>query len=294
MQRRLPHTASVWRRLGIGVVVIGMFATAGCGSEGAPTARSSSVASTDDSSSGASAASTAPTSSDPATTDSDTTAVTTDAPTTSAAPVTTSAPTTSAAPTTTTAPPLTAADLVLTPRAVGPIGFGTGVQPTIDVLTPVLGPPADDRSFELPDFDAATNTYTNAVDEVFAFPFARQVCFANGLCLSFGGATTAELQLVGYDYYGSPPAPPVLTTSSGLPLGARWADYPAAMTAYPGGCYSTGGGDSGGVTLVLQSSGDFFGVFEGESYVEQLPDPADVTVYGMYAGELVGYLYADC
>jgi len=214
----------------------------------------------------------------------------------------TTAPSTTAAPTTTpitTAPittaPITVADLRLSGTAVGPVAFGTGDTPALDVLAPLLGPPAADETATFPTADE-TGSYQNTDDEsIFAFPFLRRVCFDNGFCMSFGGASATELQLVGYDYFTAEvPVEPVLSTTEELPLGARWSDHLDAMTASAGGCYSQGFGESGGVTLVLISSGELFGAFDGETYTTAVPDAADVTVYGMRAGANPGYLYDDC
>ena len=222
------------------------------------------------------------------------------APTTSAAPSTTVAPTTTSAPTSTVAPttttaPLTAADLQLSGTAIGPVAFGTGAQAALDVLVPLLGAPATDTSATFPTADESGSFINEADESIFAFPFLRRACFDNGFCISFGGASVEELQFVGYDYFSAEdPIEPVLTTTQGLPLGARWSDFPDAMTANPGGCYSQGFGESGGATLVLQSSGEFFGTFDGETYTTAVPDPAEVTVYGIRSGSNPGYVFDDC
>jgi hypothetical protein len=175
------------------------------------------------------------------------------------------------------------------------VAFGTGVDPALALFTPLLGPPATDESREYPYADEVSGSYLDDENGVFAFPSLRRICFGNGLCTSFGGRSVDDLQLVGYDYFtAEDPVEPVLTTTLGLPLGARWSDFPDAMTAQAGGCYSQGFGDSAGVTLVLVSSGEFFGTFDGETYTSALPNPAEVTVYGMQSGENPGYLYDDC
>lgn len=224
----------------------------------------------------------------------------TDVPTTLAAATTTEAPTTTETPTTTVAPTttaaLTAADLDLDAAAIGPVTFGTGVDAALAVLVPVLGTPSVDVTDEFPTaLDGGS--WTNDEEGIFAFPHLRRLCFANGLCISFGAATPTDLQLVGYDY-GSPetPAGPQLTTVTGVPMDARWSDYLDAMTAFPGGCYSQGYGDAGGVTLLLVSDGDPFLVVDQTTFesISQVPDPSMVTVYGMFAGDNPGFLYDDC
>jgi hypothetical protein len=267
------------------ILVVAAFAVAGCGSDDAPTAVSASR-----DSSGAPPTSAPVTSAVPA--PATTAAPTTAAPATTAAPTTT-APTTTAAPT--TLAPLTADDLDLAATEIGPVAFGTGVEPTLAVLTPVLGAPATDESAEYPFADEVNGGYLDDADGFFAFPLLRRVCFANGLCIAFGGRSVDDLQLVGYEYFtAEAPVPPVLATTTGVPLGGRWSDHLDAMTVQAGGCYSQGFGAADGVELYLQSSGVLFGAFEGESYIESIPDPADVTVYGMLSGENPGYLYADC
>jgi hypothetical protein len=220
-------------------------------------------------------------------------------PTTTVAPTTTEAPTTTAAPTTeapTTTVALTAADLDLGAAAIGPVGFGTGVEPALAVLMPLLGTPATDDSHEYPTAMEGVG-WTDPDEGIFAFQYLRRVCFDDGLCTSFGGTTPAELQLVGYDYYSAEtPIEPALTTVNGVGLGDRWSDHLDAMTANEGGCYSQGSGESGGALLSLISDGDPFLVVDqvtGEA-TSQVPDPSMVTVYGIFAGDNPGYLYDDC
>ena len=226
-------------------------------------------------------------------------ATTTEAPTTTAAP-TTAAPTTTDAPTTTAAPtttvaPLTVADLTLMGTTVGPVAFGTGAAAALDVLVPLLGPPATDETATFPTDDGYGSFINEDEESIFTYPFLRRTCFDNGFCMSFGGAAPETVQFVGFEYFtAEEPADPALVTAQGVPIGARWSDHLDGMTAQGGGCYSQGSGESAGVTLVLASSGALFGTFEGETYTTAVPDPADVTVYGMYAGSNRGYLYADC
>ncbi|MCB1000060.1 MAG: hypothetical protein KDB40_12250 [Acidimicrobiales bacterium] len=287
----LRRTATVRPHHVAGLLAAASLLLAACGSDDASTTDGESTASTETAASESTVIDTtvAPT----------TTAV---APATSAAPApdstaptvpSTTAPATTAAPT--TVAPLVAADLDLGEAAIGPVAFGTGVDPAIAVLAAVLGVAAIDETHEYPYADEVTGVYLDDEDGIFAFPLLRRVCFANGLCTSFGGRDAADLQLVGYDYYSAEvPADPVLTTTAGVPLGARWSDHLDAMTADPGGCYSQGFGASGGAMLVLVSNGEFFGTFDGETYVTAVPDPSVVTVYGIFSGENPGYLYDDC
>jgi hypothetical protein len=67
------------------------------------------------------------------------------------------------------------------------------------------------------------------------------------------------------------------------------------MTVEQGGCYSAGYGQTAGVNLYLQSTGELFGSFdEAGNYVIGNPDPADVIVTSMSAGNLRLFLFGDC
>ena len=56
-----------------------------------------------------------------------------------------------------------------------------------------------------------------------------------------------------------------------------------------------GYGDSKGVSLTLQSSGTPFSSFDNDgNETTALPDPADVTVVQMQAGDQMIFLIGDC
>ena len=232
-----------------------------------------------------------------------TTSTTVPASTTTAATTTTStAPGTTIAADTTVAPATTAAtvgvsDLVLSDGGVGAVGFGTPDASTIDQLTPLLGAPTEDRRAAFPTADGSGD-FIDENDVAFARPFGRFVCFANELCLSFGGATADALVFLGWHYQHQSDAhqPPDLFTAAGLGPGVSWADHLGDITLSDGGsCYSVGYGSAGGIALALLSSGDFFGSYdENGQYVATTPPPEQVTVMSMTAGETEYFLYGDC
>ena len=195
--------------------------------------------------------------------------------------------------TTTTTPPLTPADLVLRSDGIGPLVFGAPVADTLGILTPVLGPTIIDESADYPNEPTPGQFESVEGDFGFAHPFERQVCFDNSLCITFGGSAPDRLAFVGWELGAGNP-PPLLTTA-GITVGVRWADFAGSMTVEQGGCYSAGYGQSAGVNLYLESTGELFGGFdEAGNYVVGNPDPADVTVTSMSAGNLRIFLFGDC
>ena len=86
-----------------------------------------------------------------------------------------------------------------------------------------------------------------------------------------------------------------LAAPSGLDVGSTWANFAGVMTVDTGGCFSVGSGASNGVRLTLQSSGTpFVTVDDVGNETPTTPDPADVTVVQMQAGEQVVFLLGDC
>lgn len=219
-------------------------------------------------------------------------------PPTSAAPTT--APATTAPPTTvpppTTPPPTVApetpADLVLDFDGVLPFAFGS---PDIDVvpgLVEVLGEPISDVSTEYPLDDEGT--FLDATEEeAYVAPFGRTVCFADGLCTQFGAGSDTALQFTGWRFEGD--GATGLATAGGITIGSLWADHADSITIDEGGCYGVGDGMAEGIELTLQSNGvPFVVVADDGSFSAGSPDPADVAVIGLRAGDLPVSLFADC
>ena len=240
--------------------------------------------------------STAPATSEPASTTTTTataeTTTTVAAGTTTEAPTTTAAATTTVAATTTTEPPLTAADLTLAANGISPFTFGAGDASVIAGLTVALGSPNLDRAQTYPIIDGGG--FLDATEEEgYTQPIGRTVCFTNDVCAQFGGATTDTLTFTGWDLTSD--AAPRLFTADGISAGSVWSDFPDAITIDDGGCFSIGYGDTAGVELTLLSAGDPFVLFDADgNYVAGMPDPADVSVLAMAAGDLPYFLFDDC
>lgn len=229
-------------------------------------------------------ASTAPTTAPP--TAPPTTAPPSTAPATTVAPTT--APPTTAAPT--TAPPLVLTDLVLRADAIGPLTFGDAPDTVIAALSGVLGAPISDAIAEYPTDEGAF--WSNAVTEAgFSAPHGRDACWANGLCVFFGGSTPDALEFVGYLQDAGPGA---LGTRSGVTVRTRGDDIPGAVTVFEGGCFATGGGEADGVDLILISDGTPFLEFVDDTYVSNTPEPWEVEVLSLSAGEQPFFLFGDC
>lgn len=271
--------ASSISRFGV-VAVCAAVALAACGGTDAPTVRESTTAT-----SGPGPTTTA----DPAasTVPVDTSVVDTTTPTTVAETTTTEAATT------TTAPPLTAADLVVRADGIGPLVFGAPAEVSIAVFNGVLGAPIVDESTTYPNQPTPGQFESVEGDYGFAHPFERLVCYDNGLCATFGGAAADRLAFVGWELVAGNPPP--LLTAAGVTVGSRWADFTGVMTVEKGGCYSTGYGQTAGVNMVLESSGEWFDkVDDAGNHSAGNPDPADVTVVGLNAGNLRIFLFGDC
>jgi hypothetical protein len=194
---------------------------------------------------------------------------------------------------TTTAPPLTPADLVLRSDGIGPLVFGAPVADTLGILTPALGPTIIDESANYPNEPTPGQFESVEGDYGFAHPYERQVCFNNSLCITFGGSAPDRLAFVGWEL--SAGNPPLLLTTTGITVGSRWADFAGSMTVEQGGCFTQGFGQTAGVNLYLESTGELFGGYdEAGNYVVGNPDPADVTVTFLSAGNLRIFLYGDC
>lgn len=215
----------------------------------------------------------------------------------SAATTTTAGPTTAApaapasgAPTTSVA--LTSASLVLRSDGIGPIGFGTADVSTIARLTGVLDDPVSDDTDHYPvPIDSRYATDASG-EEVFAYPYRRTTCYANGLCVFAGGATSSAMAFVGWDYVGD--LEPALHTTSGVTVGSTWAEFPT-MTVPIGGCYSEGAGSIDGIDLGIHSEGTpFGGVDDDGNFVVGRPDPADAIVTVLSIGDLPGFPALDC
>ncbi len=287
---------------GAGVVLVSAMLLMSCGSAASPKALDSSVS-----------ASTVPPTPNvpttlPETTLPDTTVLpeTTVLPTTApqattAAPTTmppaTLAPTTDAPITdapTTTAALVTIADLVLQPDGIGPLTFGTPAETVLAALSPLFGAPVQNTASQYP-VDMGDSTFQSVDGELsFVQPFGRYVCFSVSLRIWLGGATPDALNFTGWYFFDNTSSTP-LVTADGIGIGSRWADFSTVIDVFEGGCYSSGNGESNGVQLSLYSSGAWFTVFdENGKYINTTPDPADVTVTAMNAGDSEIYLNLDC
>lgn len=184
--------------------------------------------------------------------------------------------------------------LLLRADGFGRFPFGTPLAEVLVGSPLELGAPLSDTSSEYSN-PGADGQYLSADESTgFGFPVGRQYCWSE-LCLNFGGPDSTNFQLVGWQYVNSGTAPLFgLKNVDGVSIGSRWSDFPASISADPGGCYTIGGGvTTDGIFLVLQ--GGIFGKFNDDgSYEALVPDPSEVTVIQMNAGEQVVYLLEDC
>jgi len=182
--------------------------------------------------------------------------------------------------------------LVLRGDGIGKFALGSEVAVVIDGLSAQLGKIVTDETTAYPTADGLGQYQTNDGEFGFVAPVGRSVCWSVTLCAEFGGASGAAMSFTGWSYRADPTH--ALLSVSGVTLDMRLSDAPA-IHADEGGCYSVGSGTIDGIRLTLQSSGEPFGSFdESGNYVINVPDPADVTVTWMEAGEVPVFLYGDC
>ena len=218
---------------------------------------------------------------------------------------TSSASTTSAAPETTLAPvpPPTAASTIppappaplLLGDGIGTASFGDSDDDVLALLTPAFGGVASDTSQTL-DVNVGVDTWQSADGELqYTAPIAREVCFTNKVCVTFGGADAADLAFTGW--YVNDEGAPAAETIEGIHLGDTWATHLAAITRLSGGCYSYGSGTStDGIRIGMISSGEMFNYYDDatSTWLDGAPDPAVVDIVYLSAGDLVVSLFGDC
>ncbi len=215
----------------------------------------------------------------------------------STAPATTSpattVPSTSTAPSTTEArEPESPDDLILAFDGIRPLAFGTNDANVVATLVALLGDPISDESteYETPEAGRFVN---ESLEEAFVSRFGRTVCFTNGLCTQFGAGSATALQFVGWEFGGDDAAG--LATEDGITVGSLWSDHAEAIVADEGGCFAVGSGAADGVDVLMQSSGEPFMLVTADGGFEiGSPDPADVVVIALSAGDLPIQLFADC
>ena len=196
---------------------------------------------------------------------------------------------------TSTEPPttgdLTDLALVLRTDGLGPLPFGTSVVTALDLLTDRLGTPVSDLIREYPTADG--DRYLDEFgDFSFQYPFGRQTCFSNELCIESGGSTPAEIAFVGWSQSESESSP--LATESAVTVGMR-LDSVGSVRIDPGGCFAFGTGSIDGIALQLQSFGEpFTEVADDGSVVAGQPSASEIEVVGLSAGASPEFLHGDC
>ena len=211
----------------------------------------------------------------------------------------TSPATTAVAPETTVAPPTTADGPPPMPtlrgNGIGARDFGATDDEVLALLTPVYGGVNTDTSMTLP-LNDSPGLWTDEFGETaFVTPLVRTVCFVNTVCTYFGGTDAPNLTFLGWDINGE--ASPEPTTIEGIMISDTWATHAASMTRDPGGCYSYGYGTTlDGIEVGMISSGEMFNFYDDATatWADGNPDPADVTLVYLSAGERVFSLFEDC
>ena len=192
---------------------------------------------------------------------------------------------------------------VLEPAALGPLAFGMATLTDAEtVLTPFVGTPISDDAATYPDEFACPadsdpgcrSYYENSTLYMgFRYPFGRSVCYGNGLCLHYGGSDESSLHLVGYRQQDGHDS---FVTASGVTAGSTGVEFPDAIIAESGGCYSQGAGSADGVPLLLESSGIPFTqvVSDDGDLADNIPPVADLLVLSVYAGDEPYSTEGDC
>lgn len=132
--------------------------------------------------------------------------------------------------------------------------------------------------------------YDEYEDYSFEFPFSRELCFGNWLCLLAAGETIDTLALVGWSQNNSSEA---LATDSGLSLGLSLAEVGEVDLGWV--CYGFASGRLGEIELGLTSLGEPFISFDDEGrFVDGSPDPSEVIITRMAAGVRPVSEFNDC
>lgn len=202
------------------------------------------------------------------------------APATSAAVSSTSSTSTSTTSTSTsTNLPLTLETLRLSETGVGPVAFGAPIAEVFEVIAPLLGGVENDTVMEYP-VERGSRHYDEYEDYSFEFPFSRELCFGNWLCLLTAGETIETLALVGWSQNNSSEA---IATDSGLFIGLSLVEVDGVDLGWV--CYGFASGNLGEIELGLASLGEPFVSFDDEgALIEGSPDPSEVVITRMAAG----------
>jgi hypothetical protein len=154
--------------------------------------------------------------------------------------------------------------------------------------------PTTDDPLEFPVVSDSGGYLSADENQGFVAPFARIACWSDGaagqLCAAFAGPDATTLTFVGWTYGGN-----VLTTTSGVTGGSLWSDFPTMLTPGQGGCFLNSSGSIDGVLVSVVSAGATFGSFDDlGNFVPGDPNPADVSVTGLDAGDYPYDTNADC
>lgn len=253
------------------------------------------------------ATSTTVTTTEPATTTSPSTATTPSttppAPTSttdSTVPASTQPPT----PASSTSPPTTAGvvespdDLTLVADGILPLRFGGRDSDVVAALSELFGDPVSDRSVRYPVADDGLFV-TEDGEQAFIAPFGRTVCWADALCTEFGAGAPESLIFTGWslgpEAEGSPTEP--LATERGIAIGSVLADVAELVTYDPAqACLQVAYGFAAGVEVDLLSADGVFAApnSDGDGVDVREPDPSQVTVTRLSAGERPFSLFEDC
>lgn len=206
---------------------------------------------------------------------------------------TTETPTTTSPPTTTTVPPPSdASDLILIFDGILPFRFGDRDVDVVPALTELLGAPVLDEVREYPDAEEGV-FFDPSGEESFVARFGRTTCFPIGLCVQFGAGAPETLIFTGWRV----DQPSDLATDDGLEVGATLADFDEIITFDPTvSCYQVAYAAAAGIDVTLLSDDGVFAApnADGDGLELGDPDPAQVTVIEMSAGQLPLFVFADC
>jgi hypothetical protein len=174
-------------------------------------------------------------------------------------------------------------DGLLTACSVNGLPFGLTKSEVMDAAVEMFGPFDFESTEEYPEPTTDGRFAAEFGDATFAFRIMSYGCFANSLCLFFGGDEEADLVFAGWQLLGGSVTDIDLATASGVTLGSSWADHLDEIVLEEG-CEWSAVAAHEGMHVFLLSSDEFFGT-DGV-LAEELPDPATVKVDGAYAGEI--------
>jgi hypothetical protein len=188
-----------------------------------------------------------------------------------------------------TGSPTATAQLPLRVDGIGTSALGADAATVVAGLDLLLGPHTQDRTTTYPQDNGNGTHLSDDGAEQYAQPVGRTVCWIEGLCAQFGGAAATSLTFTGWHVDGG--SPPVLATAKGVAVGKRWSEVAGAVSGPNGTCFTQAKFTTDGIRVGMGSNTV---PFPATGTAGTMPEPKDVVVLWLEAGDLVVDLSGSC